>query len=47
MPGVARKGDMGSAHDCFPERANDQGSPDVFVNGRGAHRVGDHWVTHT
>ncbi len=46
MPAVVRFGDMGSGHGCYPPRNNDQGSPNVFVNSLGAHRVGDHWVTH-
>ncbi|MEM0325112.1 MAG: PAAR domain-containing protein [Candidatus Aenigmatarchaeota archaeon] len=43
---VVRLGDSCSGHGCFPARNNDQGSPNVFVNGKPAHRVGDHWVTH-
>ena len=46
MPPVVRLGDICSGHGCFPPRPNDQGSPDVFVNGRPVHRTGDHWVTH-
>lgn len=47
MPAVARKGDTCTGHDCFPPRANDQGSGNVFCNGIPVHRQGDHWVTHT
>lgn len=43
---VTRLGDKCSGHGCFPPRVNDQASSDVFVNGIGAHRQGDHWVTH-
>jgi uncharacterized Zn-binding protein involved in type VI secretion len=25
---------------------NDEASDNVFINGIGAHRVGDHWTTH-
>ena len=46
MPAVCRLGDMGSGHGCWPPRPNDQGSPNVFVNGLPAHRQGDHWVSH-
>jgi len=46
MPAVARLGDTCTGHGCFPPRANDEASPDVFVNSLGAHRVGDHWQTH-
>jgi uncharacterized Zn-binding protein involved in type VI secretion len=46
MPAVVRKGDACTGHACFPPRANDGGSSDVFINGTGAHRQGDHWLTH-
>jgi len=46
MPAVTRLGDICSGHGCFPPRENDQASTDVFVNGIGTHRDGDHWVTH-
>lgn len=46
MPAVTRLGDTCTGHGCFPPRANDSASGDVFVNGIGAHREGDHWVTH-
>lgn len=43
---VVRLGDISCGHDCFPPRPNDEGSPNVFVNGKPVHRVGDHWATH-
>lgn len=46
MPAVVRQGDQCSGHGCFPPRPNDQGSPNVFVNGLPAHRQGDHWASH-
>lgn len=46
MPGVCRVGDYSTGHGCWPPRTCDTGSTDVFVNGIGAHRSGDHWVTH-
>jgi uncharacterized Zn-binding protein involved in type VI secretion len=46
MPAVARLGDIGTGHGCFPSRANDEASGNVFVNGIGAHRQGDHWTSH-
>jgi uncharacterized Zn-binding protein involved in type VI secretion len=46
MPAATRLGDICSGHDCFPPRVNDEASDDVFINGIGAHRKGDHWVTH-
>jgi uncharacterized Zn-binding protein involved in type VI secretion len=47
MPSVARKGDVGSGHGCWPPRANTQGSADVFANGIAVHRQGDAWGPHT
>lgn len=44
---AARQADTCTGHGCWPPRANDQGSPNVFVNGRPKHRVGDHWAAHT
>lgn len=46
MAAVVRLGDTCSGHGAFPPRANDSGSPNVFVNGKPVHRQGDHWVTH-
>lgn len=46
MPAACRLGDMSAGH-CFEARPNDQGSPNVFINGKAAHRVGDHWPTHS
>lgn len=47
MPPVVRLGDNCTGHGCHPPRANVQASGDVFVNGKGAHRVGDKWAAHT
>lgn len=46
MPASVRLADVCTGHGCFPSRPNDQGSPNVFVNDRPVHRLGDHWVTH-
>ena len=46
MPAVVRLGDKCSGHGCFPSRENTEGSPNVFVNGKPVHRVGDSWATH-
>lgn len=46
MPAVVRLGDICTGHGCWPPRPNDQASPDFYVNSLGAHRLGDHWVTH-
>lgn len=46
MLAVARNGDTCTGHAGFPPRAALSGSPNVFINGRAAHRVGDEWATH-
>lgn len=46
MPAVVRLGDVCSGHGSFPPRSNVSASVNVFVNGRGAHRVGDAWGIH-
>jgi len=46
MPAISRLGDSSAGHDGYPPRANDEASPDVFVNGIAIHRIGDHWPTH-
>lgn len=43
---VVRLGDTCTGHDCYPSRANVSASENVFINGLGAHRVGDGWDTH-
>lgn len=44
---AARKGDKCTGHPGAGPRVNDQGSPDVFINGKAVHRVGDHWIKHS
>lgn len=46
MRAATRFGDTCTGHGCFPPRVNDQGSPTVNINGKPAHRQGDHWVVH-
>lgn len=46
MPAAARLADVCTGHADFPPRPNDQGSPNVYVNGRPLHRNGDHWLQH-
>ena len=46
MPAAIRYEDICKGHDGFAPRPNDEASQDVFINGLGAHRVEDHWVTH-
>ena len=47
MPGAVRLNDTCTGHGCFPARNNTQASNNVFINGRGAHRVGDSWSSHS
>lgn len=47
MPKAVRYADMCSGHDGFPPRPSVQGSGDVFINHRPAHRVADAWNTHS
>lgn len=42
MPGIVRLGDLCSGHDGYPSRPNDEASDNVFINGLGVHRLGDH-----
>lgn len=46
MNKVAFLGCMCSGHGCWPPRHNDQGSSDVYVEGKGVHRQFDHWAVH-
>lgn len=46
MPGIVRFGDECSGHDGYPPRPNDEASTNVFANGLGVHRLGDHWPAH-
>lgn len=43
---VVRLGDYCTGHGCFPPRPNISASPNVLVNGRGWHRLGDGWASH-
>lgn len=43
---AARLGEMCTGHNGYPPRPNVQGSPDVFFNGRPAHRQGDTYSIH-
>lgn len=47
MPGVVRLGDVSAGHPhCYPSRPNTEASPDVYVDGRAVHRLGDAWAVH-
>lgn len=43
---TARLADICTGHWCWPPRPNVQGSPNVFVNSRPHHRMGDAWMIH-
>ena len=43
---ITRLGDKSLGH-CFESRGNVAGSPNVFIDGIAAHRIGDAWPTHT
>lgn len=47
MPEAARKGDIAKGHGCFPDTPIIEGSPNVFINGQPAARVGDAAAPHT
>lgn len=46
MPAATRQGDMDTGHDACSPRGLAGHSPDVFINGRGAGRVGDYYPAH-
>lgn len=46
MPAALRVNDACSGHDLCPPRPAAAGSPNVFINGRPAHRLGDAWAPH-
>lgn len=46
MPAVLRLGDPCTGHECWPPRPNIEGSPNVYVNGKPAHRQGDAYDVH-
>ena len=43
---VTRKGDKCTGHAKHKSRPSNQGSPDVFANGKAVHRKGDGWNPH-
>lgn len=46
MAAVAFEGATCTGHGSFPPRKSLEGSGDVFVGGKPAHRVGDAWAVH-
>lgn len=47
MAGAVRKEDKTSGHGSFPPQDITEGSPNVFINGKPAVRVGDKVSNHT
>ncbi len=46
MPAATRLSDNCTGHDACPPVPLVEGSPNVYINGRPAGRVGDHYSTH-
>lgn len=46
MPKAVRLGDVCTGHDDYGSRPNVEASPNVFINGKGAHRKDDGWASH-
>lgn len=46
MPKATRLGDADTGHDNCPKTALNTASSDVFINGKGAGRLGDSYVPH-
>ena len=46
MPSITRLGDLGGSHDLCGPRALATASDNVFINSRGAGRIGDSYVAH-
>ena len=46
MPQATRLGDNDNGHDACPPTALNSASGNVFINGKGAGRVGDSYVAH-
>lgn len=43
---TARQHDLCTGHGCYPPRPASEGSPNVFLNDRPVHRLGDSWFEH-
>ena len=46
MPAAARQGDSCTGHGAYPPRPSVAGSPNVFIEGKPALRVGDAYAAH-
>ena len=47
MPALTRLGDADTGHDACPPTTLNSASENVFINGKGAGRVGDSYVVHS
>lgn len=47
MPQATRKNDYCTGHDDCPSAKLAEGSPNVFINGQAAGRVGDKYTSHS
>ena len=47
MAKATRLGDLDSGHDLCPGTALNSASSNVFINGKGAGRIGDSYVPHS
>lgn len=47
MPQATRLGDKDTGHDACPGTALVSSSTDVFINGKGAGRIGDRYAAHS
>lgn len=46
MAGCAYISSVSTGHGSWPSRVTAEGSPNVLVNGKGVHRLGDNWPVH-
>jgi len=46
MAAAARLGDLCTGHGCWAPRIGADASPNVYTNGRRAHRLSDPWRSH-
>lgn len=46
MPAIVRLGDNCTGHGCYPPRPNIEACDFFFVDGLGAHRLGEEWDRH-
>lgn len=44
---ICRLGDISTGHSPYTPRANNEGSPKVFADGKAINRLGDTWISHS